>query len=481
MSDVLIIGGGASGLAAAIEAARGGCSVTVLEQKERPAKKILVTGNGRCNLTNLHMDPETCYRGGDPGFIASVLETVSVKETLAWFGDLGIPTKDRNGYVYPRSDQASAVAEALILEAEHLGVEIVCGVRAESIRPEGPESGAGGFLVEAAETGRKDSGAGGKALEAGGKAAGADGKTGGKTARAGGKAAGAAGKAAEAAGTAGKKAARRYRGRCLILSAGSKAAPATGSDGSGYGLAESLGHRVADPLPALVQLVCRGRVFRQLAGIRTEAEVSLLVDGKAAACDRGEVQLTDYGISGIPVFQVSRFASSALHEGRKTEAKLDLLPGQTREEVLSFLQRRRDRLSYRTGEQFLSGLFAGKLGCVLLSAAGISLTDQAGQIPDRKLERLADQIKGFPAEVSGTKSFEQAQICCGGVLLEQVERTTMESKLHPGLYLTGELLDADGICGGYNLQWAWSTGILAGRSAAAQIRRESPASVEEHL
>lgn len=439
MSDVLIIGGGASGLAAAIEAARGGCSVTVLEQKERPAKKILVTGNGRCNLTNLHMDPDTCYRGGDPGFIASVLETVSVKETLAWFGDLGIPTKDRNGYVYPRSDQASAVAEALILEAEHLGVEIVCGVRAESIRPERPESGAGGFLVEAAETGRKESGAGGKA------------------------------------------AARRYRGRCLILSAGSKAAPATGSDGSGYGLAESLGHRVADPLPALVQLVCRGRVFRQLAGIRTEAEVSLFVDGKAAACDRGEVQLTDYGISGIPVFQVSRFASAALHEGRKTEAKLDLLPGQTREEVLSFLRRRRDRLSYRTGEQFLSGLFAGKLGCVLLSAAGISLTDQAGQIPDRKLERLADQIKGFPAEVSGTKSFEQAQICCGGVLLEQVEKTTMESKLHPGLYLTGELLDADGICGGYNLQWAWSTGILAGRSAAAQIRRESPASVEEHL
>lgn len=425
MSDVIVIGGGASGLAAAIEAARGGCSVTVLEQKERTGKKILATGNGRCNLTNLYMDPYACYRGGNPGFTAQILEQVTVDETLDWFRDLGIPTKDRNGYVYPRSDQAAAVAEALVLEAEHLGVKILCGFRAEAIVPVSRPNFKG-FQVT--------------------------------------------GSRGDAEGLPAKKAGSpfRYEGNSLILAAGSKAAPATGSDGSGYRLAESLGHEIVTPLPALVQLVCRGRVFRQLAGIRTDALVRLLLDGQETARDRGEVQLTDYGISGIPVFQVSRFASRGLHQGRLAEAVLDFLPDLAPEETVNVLFKRRERLAYRPGDTFLSGLLAKKLGCVLLSAAGISLTDPAGRISDKKLEKLAGQLKGFRTEVTGTKSFDSAQICCGGADVSQVDPASMESKLHPGLYLTGELLDVDGICGGYNLQWAWSTGILAGRSAAGR-------------
>ena len=421
MNDVIVVGGGASGLAAAIEAARGGCRVTVLEQKERTGKKILATGNGRCNLTNLHMDPDTCYRGGNPAFVRDVLGRVTVAETLVWFGDLGIPTKDRNGYVYPRSDQASAVAEALAMEAEHLGVRILCGMRVESISFKGENSGnlrtAGEFAVTAEDR--------------------TDGER----------------KVGE------RKADRRetFRSRAVILAAGSKAAPATGSDGSGYELAEALGHKIIPPLPALVQLICRGRIFRQLAGIRTTA-------------DRGEVQLTEQGISGIPAFQVSRFASAALAAGRLVEASLDFLPDWNREQILEFLTARRSRLAYRKGESFLSGLFAGKLGAVLMSSAGISLTDPVSQIPDRKLEKLADQIRDFRAPVTGTRSFDSAQVCCGGVCADQVFGATMESRITPGLYLTGELLDVDGICGGYNLQWAWSTGILAGRSAAKIIR-----------
>ena len=429
MNDVIVVGGGASGLAAAIEAARGGCRVTVLEQKERTGKKILATGNGRCNLTNLHMDPDTCYRGGNPAFVRDVLGRVTVAETLEWFGDLGIPTKDRNGYVYPRSDQASAVAEALAMEAEHLGVRILCGMRVESISFKGENSGnlrtAGEFAVTAEDR--------------------TDGE---------------------------RKAGRRetFRSRTVILAAGSKAAPATGSDGSGYELAEALGHKIIPPLPALVQLICRGRIFRQLAGIRTDGRIRLFVDGEPATADRGEVQLTEQGISGIPAFQVSRVASAALAAGRQVEASLDFLPDWNREQILEFLTARRSRLAYRKGESFLSGLFAGKLGAVLMSSAGISLTDPVSQIPDRKLEKLADQIRDFRAPVTGTRSFDSAQVCCGGVCADQVFGATMESRITPGLYLIGELLDVDGICGGYNLQWAWSTGILAGRSAAKIIR-----------
>lgn len=439
MNDVIVVGGGASGLAAAIEAARGGCRVTVLEQKERTGKKILATGNGRCNLTNLHMDPDTCYRGGNPAFVRDVLGRVTVAETLVWFGDLGIPTKDRNGYVYPRSDQASAVAEALAMEAEHLGVRILCGMRVESISFKGENSGnlrtAGEFAVTAED--RTD------------------------------------GERKVGERKAGEQKARRretFRSRAVILAAGSKAAPATGSDGSGYELAEALGHKIIPPLPALVQLICRGRIFRQLAGIRTDGRIRLFVDGEPAAADRGEVQLTEQGISGIPAFQVSRFASAALAAGRLVEASLDFLPDWNREQILEFLTARRSRLAYRKGESFLSGLFAGKLGAVLMSSAGISLTDPVSQIPDRKLEKLADQIRDFRAPVTGTRSFDSAQVCCGGVCADQVFGATMESRITPGLYLTGELLDVDGICGGYNLQWAWSTGILAGRSAAKIIR-----------
>lgn len=415
MKKIVIVGGGASGLAAAITAARKGCQVTVLEHKERPGKKILATGNGRCNLTNLRLDPDTGYRGGTPGFAASVLSKVTVEETLAFFEDMGLPVRDRDGYVYPRSAQAAAVADTLILEAEHLGARLLCGVHVRQVE----QRKNGAFLVRAASP---------------------EGDV-------------------------------NIPADCVILATGSKAAPATGSDGSGYGLAEALGHTVIPPLPALVQLICRGKVFRQLAGIRAEGEVRLYLDGTLAAGDRGELQLTDYGISGIPVFQVSRYASVGLAEGRTVEAELDFWPDREESQVLSFLKRRRDRLPYRTGEEFLTGLFAKKLGCVLLSSSGISLTDPAGQIPDRKLERLAGQIKAFPAQITGTKSFDSAQICCGGVSVDQVDPATMESRLVPGLYLTGELLDIDGICGGYNLQWAWSTGILAGRSAAGRNHR----------
>ncbi len=410
-------------MAAAVTAAAAGCRVTVLEHRERACKKLLATGNGRCNMTNLHMDPETCYRGGIPGFASAVTAQVTVGETLDFFASMGIPVRNRDGYIYPRSGQASSVADTLILEAERLGVRICCGLHVRAV-----EKVKDGFSVTAVRTGEPSS-------------------------------------------REGKSPETAYSCRRVILSAGGKAAPSSGSDGSGYELARSLGHRIIPPLPALVQLVCRGKLFRQLAGIRTEGGVTLFADGAPAAEDRGELQLTEYGISGIPVFQVSRFASVSLSKGQKVTVRLDFLPEFTEEETAAFLKTRRAQLASREGQDFLTGVLPRKLGCVLMSLAGISLSDPASVIPDRKLELLKEQLKGFSAEITGTKSFDQAQVCCGGAAVDQVDPLTMESLEVPGLYLTGELLDIDGICGGYNLQWAWSTGISAGRSAANSLKR----------
>ena len=261
--------------------------------------------------------------------------------------------------------------------------------------------------------------------------------------------------------------------------AGSAAAPATGSDGSGYALAESLGHRLIKPLPALVQLRCRERFYERLAGLRMEAAVRVLADGKETACDRGEVQFTRNGISGIPVFQVSRHAVRALDEGRKVEASLNLLPqipggscglsAEKEEEeaaLETFLRARIRDGGYKQGEAFFTGLFHEKIALCLLERAKIPKSKKAGAWTEEELERLLSVIRDFRTEVVSGGSFEQAQVCSGGVDTSEICPQTMESRLVPGLYFAGEVVDIDGACGGYNLQWAWSSGHVAGFHAA---------------
>lgn len=416
---VLVIGGGASGLMAAIAAAERGAKVTLLERNRQVGKKILVTGNGRCNLTNLDQDLSH-YRGGEPGFAAAVLGEFGLSETLERFKRMGVHTRSRNGYLYPYSDQASSVADALRMEAEHLGVKLALGnqVLALEVLPEG------------------------------------------KGAR-------------FAARTEGWT----YEGDACVLAAGSAAAPATGSDGSGYALAQSLGHRIIKPLPALTALRCREAFYGRLAGLRMEAVVRILADGKELASDRGEVQFTKNGISGIPVFQVSRFAVRALDEGKKVEGRLDLLPGfaagkeegkegSARLEAF-FLERLRDG-GWKNGEQLLIGLFPGKMSLCLLERAGIPRGRRAEEWSREELSRLLAVIRDFRTEIAAGGSFEQAQVCSGGVDTAQICPQTMESLLVPELYFAGEAVDIDGACGGYNLQWAWSSGCIAGSYAAGK-------------
>lgn len=402
---VIVIGGGASGMMAAVFAARTGVRVTLLEHTDRVGKKILSTGNGKCNLTNLYQGEE-CYRSQNQDFPGKVLERFPVSETLKFFEDLGILPKNKNGYIYPNSEQASAVLDVLRAEVVHLGVEVICGCEVKSI---GRGNGGMGFDVRTS-----------KGL---------------------------------------------MKADSLILAAGSKAAPNTGSDGSGYELAKQLGHRVIQPLPALVQLRCQEKHYKQLAGIRTEAKLTLYVDGKITDTQTGELQLTDYGISGIPTFQLSRYVSVALWEKRAVKVKIDFLPRQTAEETKTYLEERRRRMGEKTAEEWMTGLLNKKLASLLLKLAGISLGDRMDQVDGGRMKRLLTQIKEYETVVTAANPYENAQICCGGVDTREISPDTMESKLVPGLYLAGELLDVDGICGGYNLQWAWSSGAVAGRNA----------------
>ena len=386
------IGGGASGLMAAITAAKQGAAVTVLEHTARPGKKILSTGNGKCNLTNLYMDP-SCYRSDQSGFETAAIRNFPPSAATAFFRELGVLTMDRGGYVYPMSGQAQTVLDALLRGADRAGVRIITECEVRNAKRQKDRFSVG-----------TDRGI--------------------------------------------------YTGDFLILACGSMAAKGTGSDGSGYELARQFGHRIIKPLPALVQLKCEGNLLPKASGVRTDCLVEIRTgDGKTAAKDRGELQITDYGISGIPVFQVSRYAAKLLDRKKKVSA---------------VLKEQRSCLSGETAETFLNGIFNKKLASVLLKAAKIRPERQAGLLTKEELDSLVSVIREFVIPVKETNPFEQAQICAGGVDTTEIEAETMQSKRVPGLYMVGELLDVDGICGGYNLQWAWSSGAAAGIWAAKE-------------
>ncbi len=386
-NSVIVIGAGASGMMAAIQAARSGARVTVLEGNDRPGHKLAATGNGRCNFTNLFQEPG-CYRSSLPGFPAAALAAFTAQDTIAFFTDLGIYSVNRDGYMYPRSMQARSMIHALTMELERLRVKVKTREKVTQLIRE--ESG---FTVRTRSW--------------------------------------------------------HYQADRVILAAGSNASAIQGAGRDGYELALAMGHRVIEPLPALTGLKCRGASFSAWAGVRTQAVVTLLTDGRPSARECGEIQLTEYGISGIPVFCVSRFAAAALREGKKVRACLDFFPDMTLSELQDFLARRRKKWPERTAKDLLDGLFPDRL-CQIL----------AGESDPAKA------IKYFTLQVTGTQDFAHAQVCAGGVDVSQIDPETMESRLCDGLYLCGEVMDVDGTCGGYNLQWAWSSGAAAGRHAA---------------
>ena len=435
MADrIVVAGGGASGLAAAIFAAENGARVTILEHKDRVGKKILMTGNGRCNLTNMS-DVHGKYYSSDTKSLDRIYDTLvrfDAVRTRDFFKSIGLYTKEkRDGGVYPVSEQASIVLDVLRSACDMLGVEIRTDCEITAVRP----VRTGGGMVHVTQYACSASGSD-------------------KTVR-----------------SKDKIAYDR-----LILATGGKAAPVSGSDGSGYELAKRIGHSVIEPLPALVQLRCAGSFFKALSGVRALSRVRLLIDGREAACEEGELQLVDYGISGIPVFQMSRLASRALHEGKQCEAVINFLPYIDNTEIEKAENRifaqdmdaNIQKFSYKTVEEFLSGLVHKKVAAVVCRQNGIASGETLGHTNVSKIERCIRMLADFRVKITAPNAFENAQVCCGGVPLDEVDDNFM-SRRCPNVYIVGELLDCDGICGGYNLQWAWATGAIAGAAAARGI------------
>lgn len=398
--DIGIIGCGASGMMAAVTAAENGHNVTVLEGGDRPGKKLLATGNGKCNFTNSIIS-EDCYNEEAGGLFHTVYSQFDLNDTLAFFEKIGVYPHIKNGYYYPRSEQAASVTNCFLNELNRLNVDIEYNCKVISVTKDDK------FHVKSEKT--------------------------------------------------------DYEFDRLIICAGSNAYPNTGSDGSGYGLAIKLGHFIKKPLPSLCGLKLAGEDFKLISGVRCQAEVSIVLNDGIIKSETGELQIADYGISGIPVFQISGKALRLADEGKIVQILVDYGPEYTEEEWRNILYKRARSLSDTHLLSFLDGLFNSKLAeriiynsDLLEQNIKVSETDA-----DIIAEKLIKSIKYNRYTVKGHRGFDNCQVCTGGVVLNEVKET-LESRIVDGLYFAGEILDVDGICGGYNLQWAWSSGFVAG-------------------
>ncbi len=406
--SVGVIGGGAAGMMAAVTAARQGACVTLLERNDRIGRKILMTGNGRCNFGNRELS-EKQYYGAEPAWIRGCLERFGTQDAIRFFQGLGILVKEREGYLYPSTGQASTVLDAFRYELNSLGVKVITQCRIRSVEAKGRKGQKGRILCLSSDA--------------------------------------------------------AHRFDRVIISCGGQAAPKTGSEGDGYRLAKGLGHTIVPVAPGLVQLRCREDYFKSVAGVRAEAELSLMCGGKCEARERGELQLAEYGISGIPVFQLSRRAAYLLREQREVTVRICLLPDMDEEACGRFLDGRLLLLGERTVEEFFTGIVHKKILQLFLRLSGLR-----GEMPVRKAKResllgVLALCRAWEVTVTNVNSFEHAQVSAGGVCCLEVTKE-MESRLVPGIYFAGEVLDVDGRCGGYNLHWAWCSGYLAGGAAA---------------
>ncbi len=405
MKRIAIIGAGASGMSAAIEALRAAkdegisVQVTIYEKLPRVCKKILVTGNGRCNLSNQSIALQH-YRG-NKALIGAVLNS-RFSDSVGFFNSMYLLTKEENGRIYPKSGNASSVADALRFTCVSLGCKINVNTPVTEIKKQN-----GGFLINSTDF-----------------------------------------------------------SDVLILACAGEASPALGSDGGGYKLLWQLGHKITKTRPALNPVKCKESFYRSLKGIRTDACVKLLFEDKAIFEDEGEIQFTHYGLSGIPVFNLSGLIDNNCAE--KYKIKLDLCREMTIEQLSDFLEKAFKNMKPCAAD-VLSGLLPKRLGEVVLKRCDISPAENPEKLTAQEFAALTHTLKNFESLVDRTKGFSDAQVTSGGLASDEIDPVSLSSHIADGLYVCGELLDADGVCGGYNLHFAWTSGRIAGYNAVMRI------------
>ena len=459
MLDLVIIGGGAAGLAAACAAARPGRRVVLLEKQSRVGRKLLATGNGRCNLTRLGAKPSDYF--GARGAAATALRRCPPEDVLTFFDELGLPAApDEEGRVYPLSNQAASVLDALRLSAAERGCEIRTDCAVEEIRAEG-NSRARSARSDAQSRGQKASGRSAEPYPSFRADAVRSHRTGGVHGK------GASPSALASSFLVRTSDGQTLRARRVLICTGGLAAPKLGACGDGYKLMEMLGHSSTPKFPAIAALKTPPEPVRPLKGQRAECLLTLTSGSRTLRAERGEALFADGGVSGIAAMQLARACQTALRAGERCALHLNFTPDW--EGVDARLSERARRLPLRMMEDFLSGVVPKRIGQTLVKAAGIEpLSREARSLSPRELRALAAALTDWTLTVTGTQGFEQAQVTAGGVSMDGFDPETMQSRRVPGLYGAGELMDVDGDCGGFNLQWAWSSALIAARHIQRQ-------------
>lgn len=402
MDKIWIVGGGASGMVAAIQAKTKDNEVILLEKNDRIGKKILATGNGKCNLGNENLSAD-CYYSRNHSFVEQVLKRYDTESTILFFDSLGLKVCSKSGYLYPYAEQASTVLDVLRMELERRGIRVEPGVQITECIPFKKR----GYLLKASDG-------------------------------------------------------RSYEADRVILACGGPASLKEGGK-EGYIMLQKLGLKTYPLVPGLVQLRTDEKNQKAMSGVRCKASLRLFVDGTQQGSEQGELQLTDYGISGIPVFQLSRVAAYALKDRKRVTVQIDFAPEYSYNEIVTYLLEQQKLRTEQNVDELLTGFLNKKLNLALLKKCQIAGARKSGSLQKKEIKQLAGLYKNYEVHITDTNPFLNAQVCAGGLAIEEVDGQ-MQVKKYPGLFVTGELLDVDGICGGYNLHWAFATGTIAGKA-----------------
>ncbi|MFA7076698.1 MAG: NAD(P)/FAD-dependent oxidoreductase [Candidatus Izemoplasmatales bacterium] len=405
--DVIIIGGGASGIMAALSATDHGADVLIVEKNNRIGKKILITGNGRCNYTNITL---TGKDYNHPDFVNKIFDDFSFQETIDYFENLGIMAKiEGEGKVFPLSEQASSFLDVFLYELNIRKVvvetenEVISIIKKDNV-----------FQINTNKN-------------------------------------------------------NNFFGKKVILSAGGKSMPGTGSDGSGYDLVKKYGHIITDVFPALVKVRLECPYLKQLSGVKINRQVDLLMHEEVLQSEQGDILFTNYGISGPTILELSRRINELILKNKKPEIRIKLIQSISKSRIIERFNNFQDKEI----SQSLIGLVNKRFINVLLKESSIEKGNiLVSDVPKTNLFRLIDLLFDWRFKIINTLGFEDSQVTAGGIDLSNIDNCSLESKLVKGLYFTGELVDIDGKCGGYNLQWAWSSGYVAGKNASISAKND---------